>query len=196
MNDLKTSKKYPKRKMFYSGFDLIEYYVNSLFLKQKISAVYARRSGVFPKLLGNKENPLKCEICKKLVLEKMQYDERRFGLLENCPHVFCLTCIRKHRAGLQNTIISKKDGNNSKEHSPIPTACPVCKVESLYIMSSNIWFDDPNKKTRYLNLFKEETKDISCPWFKHGQGQCLYSKCAGHVLSEQRKEKIPEKADG
>ncbi|GBM63898.1 hypothetical protein AVEN_81626-1 [Araneus ventricosus] len=194
MNSLKTPRKLQKDKLFYSGFDLFEYYVNSPFVKQKItinSTVYDRRNGIFPKLQVKNDDPLKCEICKNFVLEKMLYTERLFGLLENCSHVFCLQCIRRHRASLQR-VISKKEGKNGKEHSAIPTPCPVCKVESLYIMSSNTWFDDPTIKTRYLDLFKEETKDVLCPWFKHGQGQCLLSQCAGHIssqLNERQKEK-------
>ena len=39
-----------------------------------------------------------CGICMENVLEKHKVRDRRFGLLENCAHVFCLKCIRKWRA--------------------------------------------------------------------------------------------------
>ena len=39
-----------------------------------------------------------CGICMEQVLEKERSHERRFGLLENCNHVYCLECILKWRA--------------------------------------------------------------------------------------------------
>lgn len=32
-----------------------------------------------------------------MILEKEPPNERRFGILEKCNHVFCLSCIRKWR---------------------------------------------------------------------------------------------------
>ena len=44
---------------------------------------------------------LTCGICMEVVYQKTVSSERRFGLLSNCNHVFCLTCIRKWRAAKQ-----------------------------------------------------------------------------------------------
>ena len=48
-----------------------------------------------------------CGICMEVVVEKLPPNERRFGILSNCSHVFCLSCIRKWRAAkhFQNKII-------------------------------------------------------------------------------------------
>ncbi len=38
-----------------------------------------------------------CGICMDIVIEKDPITERRFGILEKCSHIFCLSCIRKWR---------------------------------------------------------------------------------------------------
>ena len=35
------------------------------------------------------------------VMEKKPSSERRFGILSNCNHIFCLSCIRKWRSAKQ-----------------------------------------------------------------------------------------------
>lgn len=38
-----------------------------------------------------------CGICFEVITEKPQHGEHRFGILPNCNHIFCLSCIRKWR---------------------------------------------------------------------------------------------------
>jgi E3 ubiquitin-protein ligase makorin len=47
-----------------------------------------------------------CGVCFEVVMEKSPR-EQRFGILPNCNHCFCLTCIRKWRQAKQfeNKII-------------------------------------------------------------------------------------------
>lgn len=42
-----------------------------------------------------------CGICMDTVMEKAVASERRFGILSDCTHCFCLSCIRKWRASKQ-----------------------------------------------------------------------------------------------
>ena len=42
-----------------------------------------------------------CGICMEEVINKNPVAERRFGILSNCNHCFCLECIRKWRAAKQ-----------------------------------------------------------------------------------------------
>ena len=42
-----------------------------------------------------------CGICMEVIMEKSPKAEQRFGLLSNCNHVFCLSCIRKWRSAKQ-----------------------------------------------------------------------------------------------
>jgi len=38
-----------------------------------------------------------CAICMEVVLDKPKVSDRRFGILSECTHVFCLGCIREWR---------------------------------------------------------------------------------------------------
>jgi E3 ubiquitin-protein ligase makorin len=42
-----------------------------------------------------------CGICMDIVMEKEPSTERRFGIMSNCNHIFCLSCIRKWRGAKQ-----------------------------------------------------------------------------------------------
>ncbi|XP_061021910.1 E3 ubiquitin-protein ligase makorin-1 isoform X4 [Dama dama] len=42
-----------------------------------------------------------CGICMEVVYEKASPSERRFGILSNCNHTYCLKCIRKWRSAKQ-----------------------------------------------------------------------------------------------
>ncbi|NXR85551.1 MKRN2 ligase, partial [Hypocryptadius cinnamomeus] len=48
-----------------------------------------------------------CSICMEVVYEKPSASERRFGILSNCTHTYCLSCIRQWRCAKQfeNPII-------------------------------------------------------------------------------------------
>lgn len=42
-----------------------------------------------------------CGICMDVVWQKEPASARRFGILSNCQHVYCLDCIRKWRGSRQ-----------------------------------------------------------------------------------------------
>ena len=42
-----------------------------------------------------------CGVCMEVVFEKANPSERRFGILSNCSHCYCLKCIRKWRSAKQ-----------------------------------------------------------------------------------------------
>lgn len=42
-----------------------------------------------------------CGVCMEVVFEKVNLSERRFGILSNCNHCYCLKCIRKWRSAKQ-----------------------------------------------------------------------------------------------
>lgn len=58
-----------------------------------------------------------CGICHEVVWEKQSIAGRRFGILSDCSHIFCLACIRQWRSADQydseviryaaNLIVSK-----------------------------------------------------------------------------------------
>lgn len=82
-----------------------------------------------------------CGICMEIVWEKENDTDKRFGILENCNHVFCLACIRKWRA-------SKSYENK------IVKACPECRVKSDFITPNRFWFEDEDNKTKIIQEYK------------------------------------------
>ncbi|XP_075932372.1 putative E3 ubiquitin-protein ligase makorin-1 isoform X5 [Anarhichas minor] len=53
-----------------------------------------------------------CGVCMEVVFEKANPSERRFGILSNCSHCYCLKCIRKWRSAKQfeSKIIKRAGG--------------------------------------------------------------------------------------
>uniref|UniRef100_A0A4W5JDK2 RING-type domain-containing protein n=1 Tax=Hucho hucho TaxID=62062 RepID=A0A4W5JDK2_9TELE len=53
---------------------------------------------------------MQCGVCMEVVFEKANPSERRFGILSNCCHCYCLKCIRKWRSAktFESKIINLK----------------------------------------------------------------------------------------
>jgi hypothetical protein len=81
-----------------------------------------------------------CGICMDTVWEK-EGSNKRFGILENCNHIFCLDCIRKWRAykNYENKIVK---------------ACPECRVKSDYVTPSKYWFENEESKKKIIQDYK------------------------------------------
>ncbi|KAG8198985.1 hypothetical protein JTE90_001785 [Oedothorax gibbosus] len=123
-----------------------------------------------------------CELCTDVVSKRIGFENRRFGILENCDHVFCLTCIRAYRHLALSQKLPKEDTDcKSCTEEPQPqtlVACPVCGADSGVVVSSWFQMAGPDSRTAYVVKFKEDMKTISCPWYRCGQGQCMYpEKC-------------------
>ena len=86
-----------------------------------------------------------CGICMEVVWEKENFSDKRFGILENCNHIFCLSCIRKWRA-------SKSYENK------IVKACPECRVKSDFVTPNRFWFEDEQKKKVIIEEYKNKLK--------------------------------------
>lgn len=106
-----------------------------------------------------------CGICMEVVWDKEDAGDTRFGILENCNHVFCLPCIRKWRA-------SKSYENK------IVKACPECRVKSDFVTPSKFWFEDEESKKKIIQEYKQKLGQTACKYFKQGDGECPFgSKC-------------------
>ncbi|XP_026470339.1 probable E3 ubiquitin-protein ligase makorin-2 [Ctenocephalides felis] len=91
--------------------------------------------------------------------------EKRFGILPNCNHSFCLTCIRKWRQARQfeNKIIR---------------ACPECRVTSDFVCPSSVWVDATCGKDKLLTDYKQALSQKPCKHFKQGRAKCPFgNKC-------------------
>lgn len=102
-----------------------------------------------------------CEICSEDVLLK----GCKFGLLENCDHVFCLNCIREWRNQKE-----KQDRLNLRK-------CPICRVDSFLIIPSAQFLSDEAKAAE-RESYCNHVSGIPCKNFAAGKCQfgssCLY----------------------
>ncbi|XP_036389562.1 makorin, ring finger protein, 4 [Megalops cyprinoides] len=107
-----------------------------------------------------------CGICMDKVYEKPRAQERRFGILPNCSHAFCLGCIVTWRKtkDFQDDVIK---------------ACPQCRVKSSYYIPSKFWVSEGEPKQALITAFKNTTSKIRCNFFlRNGccpfKSECIY----------------------
>ncbi|XP_003393709.1 probable E3 ubiquitin-protein ligase makorin-1 isoform X1 [Bombus terrestris] len=105
-----------------------------------------------------------CGVCFEVIMEKAS-GEQRFGILPNCNHCFCLSCIRKWRQAKQfdNKIIR---------------ACPECRATSDFVCPSMYWVDNKEEKEKLITDYKCALSTKDCKYFNKGQGKCPFgNKC-------------------
>ncbi|XP_013786670.1 probable E3 ubiquitin-protein ligase makorin-1 [Limulus polyphemus] len=121
-----------------------------------------------------------CGICMETVLDKQPPKERRFGILEKCNHVFCLSCIRKWRSTKQFS-------------SKIIRACPECRVPSDFVTPSQYWVEEKEEKKKIIENYKEALSTKPCKYFKQGQGVCPFAGACFylHAYPDGRKAELP-----
>ncbi|XP_030071819.1 E3 ubiquitin-protein ligase makorin-1 isoform X2 [Microcaecilia unicolor] len=83
-----------------------------------------------------------CGICMEVVYEKANPSERRFGILSNCSHTYCLKCIRKWRRAKQF-------------ESKIIKSCPECRITSNFVIPSEYWVEEKEEKQKLIQKYKE-----------------------------------------
>ncbi|XP_076859834.1 makorin, ring finger protein, 4 isoform X2 [Brachyhypopomus gauderio] len=102
-----------------------------------------------------------CGICMDNVYEKATARERRFGILPNCSHAFCLGCIMTWRKtkDFQEDVIK---------------ACPQCRVKSSFYIPSKFWVSEGEPKAELIASFKAKSSKIKCNFFMH-HGYCPFA---------------------
>ncbi|XP_046985117.1 probable E3 ubiquitin-protein ligase makorin-1 [Schistocerca americana] len=111
-----------------------------------------------------KSKGITCNICLEPVKEKTA-GEARFGLLPNCNHCFCITCIRKWRQETRFT-------------SQITRSCPICRVESPFVCPSSFWVETPEEKAAVITNYKKALRVKPCRLYNFGKGKCPFGdKC-------------------
>lgn len=96
---------------------------------------------------------MECAFCSEVVFDKENLRDRIFGILPNCDHCFCLSCIRKWRRF---------------KHS---RACPVCRIESSFYVHSDYWLED-QAKVQWIQKYKDATATKPCLYYALGRGRC------------------------
>ncbi|XP_043944418.1 E3 ubiquitin-protein ligase makorin-1 [Protopterus annectens] len=102
-----------------------------------------------------------CGICMEVVYEKTNPSDRRFGILSNCSHTYCLKCIRKWR-------------NAKHFESKIIKSCPECRITSNFVIPSEYWVEDKEEKQKLIMKYKEAMSNKSCRYFDEGRGNCPF----------------------
>ncbi|KAM8973529.1 E3 ubiquitin-protein ligase makorin-1 isoform 2-T2 [Pelodytes ibericus] len=102
-----------------------------------------------------------CGICMEVVYEKTNPSERRFGILSNCIHAYCLKCIRKWRSAKQF-------------ESKIIKSCPECRITSNFVIPSEYWVEEKEEKQKLIQKYKEAMGTKSCRYFDEGRGTCPF----------------------
>ncbi|KAM9582295.1 E3 ubiquitin-protein ligase makorin-1 isoform 1-T1 [Guaruba guarouba] len=102
-----------------------------------------------------------CGICMEVVYEKANPSERRFGILSNCSHAYCLKCIRKWRSAKQF-------------ESKIIKSCPECRITSNFVIPSEYWVEEKEEKQKLIQKYKEAMSNKPCRYFDEGRGSCPF----------------------
>lgn len=108
---------------------------------------------------------VECCVCLERVLSKPTPAERKFGLLTECDHAFCIGCIRNWRSSSPSTGM---DVNSTLR------ACPICRKLSYFVVPSVIWFSDPEEKKEIMDNYRDKLRSIDCKHFNFGDGNCPF----------------------
>nr|XP_039273225.1 E3 ubiquitin-protein ligase makorin-1-like [Styela clava] len=105
-----------------------------------------------------------CGICMES-FDKDRDSNNKYGLLDNCSHIFCFECIITWRC-------------TKSLESPVTKACPACRAPSYFVTPSNKWVTDPREKRKLMLKHKYEMSKTPCRRFQQGRGSCRYGiKC-------------------
>ena len=113
----------------------------------------------------------RCLLCNEYVLRKISLTGRRFGILENCFHIFCIGCLT-NRIMLHIEVYKFQSRFNTKELLKKSIFCPWCKAPSSSIMCSTKVLFDYSEKFNYIQQFKKSLLNIECPFIKNGISRC------------------------
>lgn len=96
---------------------------------------------------------IECSVCLDRVLSKPTAAERKFGLLSECDHPFCISCIRNWRSSSPS---SGMDVNTALR------ACPICRKLSYFVIPSVIWYWNPEEKQQIVDGYKAKLRYCHC----------------------------------
>eukprot|EP01018_Ginkgo_biloba_P000498 Gb_29080 [translate_table: standard] len=108
---------------------------------------------------------IECIVCLERVLSKPEPAERKFGLLSECDHAFCISCIRNWR---KKSPTSGMDGITAKR------SCPLCRKSSHFVIPSLTWYLSPEEKEEIVDNYKRKLSSMDCKYFDSGNGSCPF----------------------
>ncbi|XP_058788513.1 putative RING-type E3 ubiquitin transferase C3H69 isoform X1 [Vicia villosa] len=130
-----------------------------------------------------KSQEVECCVCLERVLSKPTAAERKFGLLSECDHPFCISCIRNWRSS--NPTLGM-DVNSTLR------ACPICRKLSYFVVPSVIWYATSEEKQEIVDTYKAKLKSIDCKHFEFGDGNCPFGTSCfyKHAYRDGRLEEV------
>ncbi|KAI3739986.1 hypothetical protein L2E82_30401 [Cichorium intybus] len=126
---------------------------------------------------------IECSVCLERVLSKATPAERKFGLLSECDHPFCISCIRNWRS---SSPTSGMDVNSALR------SCPICRKLSYFVIPSVIWYATKDEKQEIVDSYKARLRSIDCRHFDFGNGTCPFGTSCfyKHAYRDGRLEEV------
>nr|QEX51212.1 E3 ubiquitin-protein ligase makorin isoform X1 [Cymbidium ensifolium] len=126
---------------------------------------------------------IECSVCLDRVLSKPTPAERKFGLLSECDHPFCISCIRNWRSNCPSIGM---DVNSTLR------ACPMCRKLSYFVIPSVIWYSTSEEKQEIVDNYKAKLRTIDCKYFDFGNGTCPFGTSCfyKHAYRDGRLEEV------
>ncbi|KAH6772962.1 zinc finger RING family protein [Perilla frutescens var. hirtella] len=126
---------------------------------------------------------IECSVCLELVLSKSTSAERKFGILSECDHSFCISCIRNWRS---SSPASGIDVNSAVR------ACPLCRRLSYFVIPSVVWYSSREEKQDIVQSYKARLRSIDCKHFDFGNGNCPFGTSCfyRHAYRDGRLEEV------
>ncbi|KAM7262885.1 hypothetical protein ACFE04_000568 [Oxalis oulophora] len=126
---------------------------------------------------------IECSVCLDRVLLKPTAAERKFGLLSECDHPFCISCIRNWRS---SSPTAGMDLNTSLR------ACPICRKLSYFVIPSVIWYASSEEKNEIVENYHAKLRSIDCKHFNFGNGNCPFGTSCfyRHMYRDGRLEEV------
>ncbi|XP_076929242.1 putative RING-type E3 ubiquitin transferase C3H69 [Bidens hawaiensis] len=126
---------------------------------------------------------IECSVCLERVLSKLTSAERKFGLLSECDHPFCISCIRNWRS---SSPTSGMDVNSALR------SCPICRKLSYFVIPSVIWYASKEEKQEIVDSYKAKLRSIDCRHFDFGNGTCPFGTSCfyKHAYRDGRLEEV------
>lgn len=112
---------------------------------------------------------IECAVCLEVVMNAPRIADRRFGLLNNCDHAFCLSCIRNWREGGV-----QRGAEASASSNELARQCPICRTTSHFITPATTWPRNEEEKMKVTEAYRERLSKIPCRHFDRGDGICPF----------------------
>lgn len=92
---------------------------------------------------------IECSVCLEKILSKPTAAERKFGILSECDHPFCVSCIRNWRS---TSRAAGMDANSALR------SCPICRKLSYFVIPSVIWYSSKEDKEEIVESYKSKLR--------------------------------------